>query len=176
MLRRILMIICSIFIVSGSALAAEKGTTTAHADIVGTDGKKIGIAKLTEAKNGVNITVEVSGLARGQHGMHIHETGSCTPPDFKSAGNHFNPLNKKHGTQNPAGEHIGDLPNLIVMEDGKGDAKALARGATLRKGKTSLLKEGGTAIVIHAQPDDYQTDPAGNSGSRVACGVIVKGK
>lgn len=176
MLTRTVIVICSVFIVTGSALAAGKAMTTAHADLIGTDGKKIGTAKLTEEKNGVSIAVEVSGLTRGQHGMHIHETGTCTPPDFKSAGGHFNPLNKKHGTHNPAGEHVGDLPNLIVMEDGKGDAKALARGATLRKGKTSFLKEGGTALVIHAQPDDYQSDPAGNSGARVACGVIVKGK
>lgn len=148
----------------------------AQADIQDAKGKSIGKATFSEQKDGVKVKVEVSGLAPGRHGFHIHETGSCTAPDFKSAGGHFNPFKKQHGMENPQGKHAGDFPNLEVKEDGTGQITAVAAGATLGKGSASLLKPGGTAIVIHADPDDYKTDPAGNAGNRVACGVIMKKK
>lgn len=148
----------------------------ARADIVDSAGKSIGTATLTEQKDGVKVALKVSGLSPGKHGFHFHEKGSCTPPDFKSAGGHFNPFHKHHGMQNPKGKHAGDLPNLEVKEDGTAEVAVVAAGTTLRKGSGSLLKEGGTAIVIHAQPDDNMTDPAGNAGDRVACGVVLMAK
>jgi superoxide dismutase, Cu-Zn family len=172
MKKAMLLVSSMLLLVPVTALASGKAKATA--DIMGADGKKIGTAVLTEQKQGVKVEVKVSGLAPGKHGMHIHEKGLCTPPDFSSAGGHFNPLHKHHGMQNEGGKHVGDLPNLEVKEDGTAKATAVVAGATLGKGETSLLKEGGTALVIHAQSDDYKSDPAGNAGARLACGEIKK--
>ena len=168
-------VFCALCLYAGTAHAMSHGMK-ARADIKDADGKSVGTATFTEQKDGVKLRLKVSGLAAGKHGFHIHETGTCTPPDFKSAGGHFNPFKKQHGMENPAGKHAGDFPNLEVKEDGAAQITVIATGATLKKGPASLLKPGGTAIVIHAAPDDYKTDPAGNAGVRVACGVIVKEK
>lgn len=149
------------------AHAASKAKTT----LVDSQGKKIGHADFKEIKDGVQITVKVSGLKPGVHAMHIHETGVCTPPDFKSAGAHFNPHGKKHGAENPQGPHAGDLPNIVAAGNGQGRVNFIAPGLKL-KGSDGLLKSGKTALVIHAHPDDGKTDPAGNAGDRIACGVI----
>jgi Cu-Zn family superoxide dismutase len=160
------------FLVTGTALADSK-EMKARADILDSAGKMIGTATITEQKDGVKIALKVSGLSPGKHGFHIHENGACTPPDFKSAGGHFNPLHKHHGIKNPQGKHAGDLPNLEVMEDGTAELTVVAGETTLGKGAGALLKEGGTSLVIHAAPDDEMTDPAGNAGARVACGVVT---
>jgi Cu-Zn family superoxide dismutase len=119
--------------------------------------------------------VSVTGLKPGEHGMHIHETGACTPPDFKSAGNHLNPDGKKHGLLNPEGPHAGDLPSLVVEQDGSADTTVTVPSHLLAQGAGSMLGEQRRAFVIHADPDDQQTDPSGNSGARVVCGVIERG-
>ena len=106
--------------------------------------------------------------------MHVHAAGKCEAPDFKTAGGHFNPAAKKHGLHNPEGAHAGDMANLTVGEDGKGSATVTAKGATLAEGQGSLFGPDGTSIVIHEGPDDEKTNPAGNSGARIACGVIEK--
>lgn len=169
-------LVCSVcFFVTTSAWAAGK-TIQARADIVDPAGKTIGAAILTEQRNDVAITLEVSGLTPGKHGLHLHENGICTPPDFKSAGGHFNPFRKQHGSDNPHGMHAGDLPNLEVDANGMAELTLVATGTTLGAGPGSLLKEGGTSIVIHAEADDNKSDPAGNAGPRVACGVVVKTK
>ncbi len=143
------------------------------ADLLNTEGKKLGAALLTETPQGVLIRVEATGLRPGLHGFHIHELGACTPPDFKSAGEHFNPTAKQHGFDDPKGYHAGDLPNLRVNADGSVKAEVLAKQVTLQKGKpNSLLKPGGTALVIHDMPDDYYSEPAGRAGDRIACGVV----
>jgi Cu-Zn family superoxide dismutase len=108
------------------------------------------------------------------HGIHIHNVGKCEGPEFTSAGPHFNPSSKKHGTDNPEGPHGGDLLNLEVKADGVGKASLLDLNATLGEGPNSIFHEGGTSLVIHASPDDYKTDPSGNSRARIACGVIEK--
>jgi Cu-Zn family superoxide dismutase len=147
---------------------------SAHADIVNATGQKIGTASFTPGDGGVRIDVDVTQLPPGTHGIHIHAVGKCEGPDFKTAGGHFNPAGKKHGKDNPEGQHNGDLLNLEIGADGHGIASLLDASVTLGDGPTSLFQPGGTAIVIHAGPDDYKTDPAGNSGARVACGTIQK--
>ena len=155
-------------------LLASAAEPAGKAAIQDAQGKQIGTATLKQVKGGVNVHVQVAGLSPGKHGIHVHAAGKCDPPDFKSAGGHFNPTGKKHGAHNPEGAHAGDLPNLAVGKDGKASATFTAKGATLGLGDGSLLGADGTAIVIHADPDDEKTDPTGNSGARVACGVIQK--
>jgi Cu-Zn family superoxide dismutase len=138
------------------------------------DGKEVGTATLTPGKGGVKVHVKVADLPPGKHGIHIHAAAKCEPPDFKSAGGHFNPAGKKHGLKSPEGAHAGDLPNLVVAKNGKASSTFTARSATLDEGEGSLFGPDGTAIVIHADPDDEKTDPAGSSGARIACGVIEK--
>jgi Cu-Zn family superoxide dismutase len=147
---------------------------TAKATLVNSQGQKVGEATLTETPQGVKINLKVENLPPGLHAFHIHEKGVCAAPDFQSAGGHFNPFGKQHGLKNPAGPHAGDLPNLTVGEDGKGSLETVATLVTLKEGKNSLLQPGGTSLVLHAQADDDMTDPAGNAGARIACGVIVK--
>jgi Cu-Zn family superoxide dismutase len=147
---------------------------SAHADIVSAQGQKIGTARIVAARKGIKIEIHVSQLPPGVHGIHIHNVGKCEGPDFTGAGPHLNPYAKKHGKDNPEGPHAGDLLNLEVKADGTAKATLLDTMATLGDGSNSVFHDGGTAIVIHAQQDDYKTDPAGNSGPRIACGVIQK--
>ncbi|MFD1037012.1 superoxide dismutase family protein [Virgibacillus byunsanensis] len=135
--------------------------------------EEIGMATLTQKPNGVNIRLEASNLPPGIHGFHIHEKGICEAPSFESAGEHFNPTNAKHGFDHPEGPHAGDLPNIDVAEDGTVMVEVLADMVTLEEGKdNSLLKEDGTALMIHAKADDYKSQPSGDAGDRIACGVI----
>jgi Cu-Zn family superoxide dismutase len=157
-------------------LAAAAAGPSARAVLKNADGAEIGTATFRPAKGGVRVQVVVSGgIPAGKHAIHIHAAGKCDAPDFAGAGGHFNPAGKKHGLHNPEGAHAGDLPNLVVSKVGKARAIFTARGATLGEGPGSLFSAEGTALVIHAGPDDEKTDPAGNSGIRIACGVIEKG-
>ncbi|MDW0114278.1 superoxide dismutase family protein [Sporosarcina saromensis] len=143
--------------------------------LINTEGVTIGEVSLVQEADGVAIHVEAENLSPGVHGIHIHETGICTAPDFKSAGGHFNPTGKEHGFDNPKGFHLGDLPNIEVNEQGKVSRQLISPKVTLKPGmENSLLKVGGTAIVIHEKEDDYKTDPAGDSGDRVACATITQ--
>jgi Cu-Zn family superoxide dismutase len=146
----------------------------AWADMINTSGFKIGEAEFVEREDqpGVVMRLRAWNLTPGAHGMHIHETGACGTPDFDLAGGHFNPFGKRHGFKNPEGPHAGDLPNLIVPENGRVNITLGIPGVTLKEGKNSLLQREGTSLVIHADADDGISDPAGNSGPRVACGVI----
>lgn len=161
-----------ILAVAGPACA--EGPAPARAVLVNSAGEQVGAARLEEAAGGVKITLEVSKLPPGTHAFHIHAAGKCEPPEFKSAGVHFNPAHKKHGVENPEGPHAGDLPNIEVGADGAGRAEFTAAGVTLGAGENSLFQPEGTSLVIHAGPDDNRTDPSGNSGVRIACGVIER--
>ena len=146
----------------------------ANASLFDTSGTRVGLATFSEADGEGQMGVSVSGLSPGQHGMHIYETGACTPPDFESAGSHFNPASKKHGLLNPEGPHAGDMPNLHLPRTGDFVIELINSEVTLEKGKpNSLDVSDGSSLVIHAVKDDYRSDPAGNSGGRVACGVIT---
>ena len=138
-------------------------------------GKTIGAVQLEQRGGGVTVNVTLQGadvVKVGEHGIHLHAVGKCDGPDFTTAGGHFNPTGRKHGTRSPEGPHAGDLPNLVAGAQGA-TYQATATGVTLAAGPTSLFDADGTALVIHANPDDHMTDPAGNSGPRVACAVLA---
>ncbi len=157
---------------AGVALAQQ---SIAMAELKDTQGQVVGQATFTSEPSGaVKIQVNVAGLMTeaGDHGIHTHAVGQCTP-DFKAAGGHFNPTNAQHGLNNPQGPHVGDLPNMQLTADGSGTYEATSDRVTLGSGANSLFDADGSALVIHAGPDDQVTDPSGNSGDRIACGVIV---
>src|SRR5688572_17293700 len=145
---------------------------TANAPLFDTAGARVGVASFSEGDGSTQLGVSVTGLEPGEHGMHIHETGSCTPPSFESAGGHFNPASKQHGLLNPEGAHAGDMPNLVVEADGSADTTLTVSPSLLAEGPGSMIGTQKRAFVIHAGPDDQKTDPSGNSGARVVCGVI----
>ena len=132
-----------------------------------------GTAQLFGSGTQVNISIALAGISQGVHGVHLHRVGSCDAPDFESAGEHLDPEGRQHGSQNPAGAHLGDLPNTTIGSSGAGTVSATLRGS--RDAVLSRLFDAdGTAVVVHASPDDYRTDPSGNSGSRIACGELTR--
>ncbi len=144
----------------------------ARAELHNASGETVGTAEMAEVSGGVKITLDVSKLSPGMHAFHIHGTGKCELPDFKSAGGHFNPEGKEHGMKNPKGHHAGDMENFEAAADGSAHVEVVNTAVTLGEGKNSLFPPNGTAFVIHEKADDEMTDPAGNAGGRVACGVI----
>jgi Cu-Zn family superoxide dismutase len=156
---------------SGTAPVADAGAPQPSLSTVLHDrqGKNVGVVTLTETPHGLLLRGTVSGLSPGPHAIHVHETGKCEPP-FTSAGGHLNPGHKAHGMLDPAGPHAGDLPNLIVPANGKVDFETFAPGLTL----SAVLDADGSSVVVHARADDHHSQPAGDSGDRIACGVVSR--
>ena len=160
-----------------SACAATSGasiTTLATASLRNASGSELGTALLTRRGNAMMLKVTVTGMAAGVHGIHLHAVGKCDVPDFSSAGPHLNPHGKQHGRENPAGTHLGDLPNIVIDSSGRGELSFQLPGDSASN-EADLFDADGSAIVLHAKADDNITDPSGNSGPRIACGVLTRG-
>jgi Cu-Zn family superoxide dismutase len=155
-------------------LSAAAQRATVKVDLSDGQGKSVGTAELSPAAQGVRINLNLMNLTPGEHAIHVHTAAKCEGPAFTTAGPHLNPDMKHHGLQNPDGPHAGDMPNFTVAADGTAKTAVLAPGVTLGDDSHSVFTNGGTALVIHANADDMKSDPAGNAGARVACGVIVK--
>jgi Cu-Zn family superoxide dismutase len=147
--------------------------TAVTAELRDANDRVVGQANFTEVTGGVRIVLEARGLPPGEKAVHLHAIGKCEPPAFTSAGDHFNPQKKLHGILNAHGPHAGDLPNITIEANGTGRLETFTDRVTLGTGVATVLDDDGTALVVHAAPDDFQTDPTGNSGPRIACGPIV---
>jgi Cu-Zn family superoxide dismutase len=172
--RTLLLVLLGVLLLAlGASAALAQGMATAQLE--DTDGNPVGNATFTEGPDGVTINANLQpgqqAVEPGEHGIHIHETGSLSP-DFEAAGKHFNPSGAQHGFNNPEGPHEGDLENIVVNPDGSASYTATDDRITLSGGKNSILDSDGSALVIHKSADDYQTDPSGDSGDRVAAGII----
>jgi Cu-Zn family superoxide dismutase len=144
----------------------------AAADVRDRTGFSKASATATRSGDGIRLQISASNMAPGAYGAHVHMTGRCDPPGFESAGGHWNPTNHQHGKDSPHGMHKGDLPNMLIGADGRGSMEVTIPQASIRGGTNPLLDADGAALVLHAAADDYRTDPSGNSGVRIACGVF----
>jgi Cu-Zn family superoxide dismutase len=166
-----------IFTLNGFAQqTSAKPVKTQTVELKDAQGNSVGSAIIKPSGKGVKVNLDLRNLSPGEHAVHFHQNAKCDPPDFKSAGPHFNPAQKEHGLQNPKGHHNGDMPNFTVTANGTAQATVKDPDVVLGTGSepNSLFANGGTALMIHAKADDMKTDPAGNAGDRIACGVITK--
>jgi superoxide dismutase, Cu-Zn family len=152
----------------------EEDITKLDVKMVNDKGDSVGTVKFQEVSSGIKLTFNLKELPSGEHAVHIHDKGECKTPDFKSSGKDLNPEDKEHGLLHPKGAHPGDLPNIIVKDDGTVKAELMAPNVTLKEGKQTLINKNGTSIVIHEKKDDGMTPPEGDSGDRIACGEISK--
>lgn len=168
---RELIAVLAVFMLVGCT--ANETVTEIKVDMLDAAGDVYGTAVFTEETEGVGIKIDLEGLSPGFHGIHIHEKPVCDPPDFTSAGEHFNPEGDKHGLMHPEGAHAGDLPNIEADSNGKADVELTLPKTTLLEGKNSLLREEGTSLIVHEAQDDGVSQPSGESGKRILCGEIT---
>ena len=172
MVRLTMALAAALLATTALAQSDTASTQSASASLKGLNGEDHGTVTLQQTPHGVLVMTDVQDLPPGEHGFHFHTTGTCEPP-FESAGGHFNPAEAKHGFEAEDGPHAGDVPNVHVSEDGTAQVQHISTMVSLNEGEEGyLLDDDGTSIMVHAGPDDYQTDPSGDSGDRIACGVI----
>jgi Cu-Zn family superoxide dismutase len=178
---KLLPVIAASTVIAGCAMIvppSDRGTGSPAAEAAATatlrsaTGRDNATASATQVGDSIRVRIEALGMPRGEYGAHIHTVGRCDAPDFASAGPHWNPTGQQHGKNNPAGMHKGDLPNLLVGTDGRGSLEINLPASRLSGGSMPMLDADGAAIIIHEKADDYQTDPSGNSGARIACGIF----
>lgn len=157
---------------ASSVWAATPAPTTVDVQVKNAKGEDLGKVTLSSLANGVRVRFDLKKLPPGEKAFHFHEKGSCVGPKFESAGAHFAPTKNAHGFDSTGGPHAGDMPNIVVAADGTAKAEFVNPHVSLAAGDNSLLRGEGTALVIHAKPDDYKTQPSGDAGDRVACGEI----
>ncbi len=160
--------------VFSAMLFAQQSFAQTKVELIDAQGKSVGTAQIEPGHMGVQIMLNLHDLPPGNHAIHVHQNAKCEAPDFKSAGGHFNPDAKHHGMENPEGHHAGDMKNITIGQDGTLKTTIMNMDVDLKDGPHSLFGNGGTALVIHAKADDMKSDPAGNAGDRIACGVITK--
>lgn len=173
MIPKALIVAVPLLLGACASVSEAPGNRVAVANLAFANGQPAGTAQLLAAGDHVSLSVSLAGVSPGPHGIHLHMVGSCEASSFTSAGGHLNPGGKQHGTENPMGSHLGDLPNIDIGADGTGSLTAALHG-TRDEVLSQVFDADGTAIVLHAGPDDYKTDPAGNSGGRIACGVLQR--
>ena len=175
MLPRHVLFLCTVLTAAGCASLRTSAPATATASLRSSTGSEIGTLRLDAVPGGVRVSGLLTGLTPGAHGIHFHAVGRCDAPEFTSAGPHFNPAGRKHGLTNPDGPHAGDMPAIAAGTDGRATVDFVSRLATLDGATTGLLDADGTAVVVHAANDDQRTDPSGNTGARIACGLVAAG-
>lgn len=169
-----MLLICALGISApaGGGESDDKDSAHLSAKFIDANGRNVGSARLTETANGVLIDAKLRNIAPGWHALHFHERGECKTPDFKTAGEHYNPHGDRHGVMDDKGPHAGDLPNFFVGDDGTARIQLVADALSLRDGDAALAGADGAALMIHAAKDDYRSQPSGDSGARIACAEI----
>ena len=173
-LRTIVVAPLALLALTGCQTAYEAAATQiASVDVLDRSGAQVGTARLFSLGDEVTINASFTSLSPGTHAVHLHTSGDCSADDFTSAGGHLNPGGEQHGTLNPRGAHLGDLPNVTIASDGRGTMSTILRG-TRASVEAAVFDNDGTALVVHESADDYRSDPAGAAGSRVACGIVTR--